>query len=100
MLSLQQAGGHKESECWKKHPEQIPSWVRDKADSELARLAIDGMTAFMSVTYDALVETVKEEDNIGNTHENLDGSEESRPPPRRRLINNDKESTSRERITI
>ena len=47
----------------------------------------------MSLTDGVLVETVKDRDSKSETHESLDGREESTgPPPRRRFINEDEDS--------
>ena len=62
--------GHQESECWRKHPDQMTSWVKKK-DRELAGLALEGETAFNAIDDDVLVETVREEEIIINKHEDM-----------------------------
>ena len=54
--------GHQESECWKKDPEKTPDWLKKKTkDREIAGIAIDGETAFISVFATIPVETVQED---------------------------------------
>ena len=53
--------GHQEAECWKKHPEKTPDWLKKKT-REMAGIALDGETAFISISDSIPVETVQEEE--------------------------------------
>ena len=69
-----------------------PSWIKDKANSEIAGFALDREMTFMSLTNGVPVEMV-DKDNIQEVHETLEGGEwPTGPPPRRRFIVKDEES--------
>ena len=70
--------GHQETECWKKHPHKAPSWIQQKNNNEIAGFAVDGETAFMSLSDVVPVETVNE-DNTKKNHK----SDDNEPPPLR-----------------
>ena len=54
----------------KKHPDQMPSWVKRKGQ-ELARLVLEEETAFMAFESDVPIETVHEEDNTTEIQEDV-----------------------------
>ena len=69
--------GHRESECCKKHPNKTPAWLQQKnKDSAIAGFAINGETAFMSLSDVISIETVNEDDTQYN-HENAANEEDN-----------------------
>ena len=85
--------GYQESKCWRKHPEKTPIWLQKKnKDNEIAGFAIDGETAFMSLSDVILVETVNKEDSQ-YTHEISDDEEDNAEPPPLKERNYDDKSS-------
>ena len=71
--------GHQEADCWKKHPEKTPDWIKQK-NKEMAGMMLDGETAFISISGSIPVETVQEEETI-NTNESDSENEDSDSEP-------------------
>ena len=49
-----QKKGHKEEECWKKYPDQIPQWVRDKQKKKAEKAKAESETGGVEVTVAAI----------------------------------------------
>ena len=71
--------GHSVVSCWKKNPKMVPEW-HQKSNQEIAGIALEGETAFMSIQASIPVETINEDKSL-HEQEDSDSDDDSVGPP-------------------